>query len=64
MWRTTEQTAIMLYMIMWLVDWFLEYSVLATFRVISGWVLTCESAHSWQLYSAAPLGDQATSTVA
>ena len=25
--------------------------------------MTCDSAHSWQLYSAAPLGDQATSTM-
>ena len=35
----------------------LELYVLATSKVISGWVLTCDSAHSWWLYSAAPLGD-------
>ena len=36
---------------------------LATSNVISGQVLTCDSAHSWRLYSAVPLGDQATSTM-
>ena len=30
--------------------------------VISEWVLTCDNAHSWQLYSAAPLGDQVAIT--
>ena len=29
----------------------------------SGWVSTCDSVHSWQLYCAAPLGDQATSNM-
>ena len=29
----------------------------------SGWVPTCDSAHSWRLYGAAPLGDQAVSTI-
>ena len=42
--------------------WLLFY-VLATCKVISAQVLTCNSAHSWQLYSAAPLGDQATNTM-
>ena len=34
-------------------------------KVISWQILTCDSdsTHSWQLYSAAPLGDQATSTM-
>ena len=27
------------------------------------WVLTCDSAHSWWLHSAAPLGDQVASTM-
>ena len=32
--------------------WFLEFYILATFRVISGWALTFNSAHSYELYSA------------
>ena len=32
-------------------------------KVISGWAPTCDSAHSWQLYSVAPLGDQSTGTM-
>ena len=32
------------------------FHVLATTKVIWGQVLTCDSLHSWQLYSAAPLG--------
>ena len=35
----------------------------ATSRVISGWVSTCDDAHSWWLYTVAPLGDQAFRTV-
>ena len=35
--------------------------ILATFKVISGHVPTCNSVHSWWLYSVAPLGDQAIS---
>ena len=34
---------------------------LATSKVISEWVLTCDSAHSWRPYSAVSLGNQATS---
>ena len=45
------------------VGWLLEFYILATSKVISGWVLTYDSAHSWQLYNAVPLGDQATSTM-
>ena len=41
-------------------DWLLEIYSLATFKVISGRVLTCDS---WRLYSAARLEDQATSTM-
>ena len=37
--------------------------VLATSMVISGWVPTFDSAHAWCLYSAAPLRDQAASTM-
>ena len=39
----------------------LLFCVLATYKVISGWVTTCDSAHSWWLYSVAPLGNQAAS---
>ena len=35
-------------------------NVLATAKVISKQVPTCDSAHSWWLYSTPPLGDQAT----
>ena len=41
-------------------DWLLEFYILATFKVISGWVLICGSTKSWQLYSTAPLGNEAT----
>ena len=37
--------------------------VLATCKVISEGVSTCDSVHSWWLYSADPLGEQATSTM-
>ena len=45
------------------VDWLLEFYVVATSKIISGWALTCDSAHLWRLYSAVPLGDQAISIV-
>ena len=35
----------------------LLFYVLATSRVMSGRVPTCDSAHSWRHYSAAPLGN-------
>ena len=41
----------------------LEHDNLATFKVISGRVLFCDSAQSWQLYNGAPLADTATSTI-
>ena len=37
--------------------------VLARSKVISGWVLTCDSAHSWRIDSAATLGNQVTDTM-
>ena len=37
--------------------------ILATSKVISGWVPTCDSGHSWWLHSAAPLRNQAVSTM-
>ena len=46
-----------------LLGWLLEFYVLPTCKDISGWVTTCDSAHSWQLDNAAPLGDQTTSTM-
>ena len=30
----------------------------ATSTVISGWIPNCDSAHTWYIYSAVPLGDQ------
>ena len=41
--------------------WLLEFDILATPKVISRQVLTCDSAHSCKRYCASPLGDQATS---
>ena len=42
--------------------WLLGLYILAISKVILGWVFTCDSVHSWQLYSAVPLGDQVAST--
>ena len=39
----------------------LLFYVLETSRFISGWVLACDSVHSWPLYSAAPLENKAVS---
>ena len=39
-------------------DSFLEFYILATYKVISERIPTCDSAHSWRLYSATPLGVQ------
>ena len=47
----------------WLSIGLLLFSVLATSEVISGWIPSCDSAHSWWLYSAASLGHQATGTM-
>ena len=41
-----------------LVGWLLQFYVLVTSEVIPGQVPTRESVHSWQPYSAAPLGNQ------
>ena len=41
----------------------LLFYVLATSKVISGRVLTCDSVHSWRLYSITPMGNHAFSTV-
>ena len=41
----------------------LFFYVLSTFKVISGQVPTCDSSHSWWLYSAASLEHQATGTM-
>ena len=38
-------------------DWLLES------KIISGYVPTCARLYSWELYSAAPVGDQVTSTM-
>ena len=37
--------------------------VQATSKVISGWVPTCNNAHSWWLYSTVPLGNQTINTM-
>ena len=49
---------------MWMLVCLLLFDVLATSKVISGWVPTCYSAQYsvWWLYSVAPLGNQATMT--
>ena len=36
---------------------------LATAKVISGWILTCQNARSSQPFVIAPLGDEATDTM-
>ena len=41
----------------------LMFCTLATYKIMSGPAPTCDSAHSWWLYSAAPLGNQFTSTM-
>ena len=41
----------------------LLFYILTTSKVISAQVLTWHSAHSWQLYSAASLGKQTTSSI-
>ena len=40
-----------------------EFYILATFKVISGPVLICDSMHSWRFYSAASLEHKATGTM-
>ena len=45
------------------VCWLLEFYVLATSKVISGWIPTGDRAYSWRFYSAASLGDQTASTM-
>ena len=44
------------------ISWLLDFYILATSKLISEGLLICGSAHSWQMYSGAPLGDQATNT--
>ena len=41
----------------------LLFCILTTSDVISGWIPTCDSVHSWQIYHSASLGNQATSTM-
>ena len=45
-----------------IISWLLEFYILATSKIISGWVWTCDSTHLWRFYSASPLGDQADNT--
>ena len=37
----------------------MEFCILGTSKVISGWVATCDSGHAWRLYITIPLGNQA-----
>ena len=39
------------------------FYVLVTYKVTSGWVHTYDSAYSWRLFSAAPLGNQVVNTM-
>ena len=41
----------------------LLFYTLGTSQVISGWIPTYFNEHSWQLYNAAPLGDQVTGII-
>ena len=41
----------------------LLFYVLVTSKAISGLVPTCNSVHSWRIYSVTPLGEQATRTM-
>ena len=43
--------------------WLLALYVLATSKVISGQLLSCDSVHSWRLKSVAPWGNQAADTM-
>ena len=43
--------------------WWLEFDILPTSQVMSGWVPTSDRAHSWQLYSTVPLRHQASRTL-
>ena len=45
-------------------SWLLEFYVLATSKIISGWVLTCDSEHSNSDFIVLPYyGGQATNTM-
>ena len=46
-----------------LVGLLLEFYILATSRVLSGWIPTYDTANSLWLYSVAPLGTLATDTM-
>ena len=41
----------------------LEFYILATSQVMSGWVSPIDGAYSWWFYSAVPLGNQTASTM-
>ena len=47
------------------IDWFglLEYCILATLKVISGWVATCDNVRSCWAYRSVQLGNQAPATM-
>ena len=57
-WSTEEKDITLSTGLLW------EFVVLCSYYdIISGHVLTCDSAHSLQLYSADPLGEQASSII-
>ena len=39
------------------------FYILATYKVTTGQVSSCTSEHSWQIHSAAPLGNLVTGTM-
>ena len=41
----------------------LEFYILVTSVVTSGWASACNNVNSWQLYSAAPLENQVDNTI-
>ena len=45
------------------VGWLLEFNVLATSKVIPGWVPTCDSAYPMRFYRDLPLGEQGAGTM-
>ena len=47
----------------WLFGWLLEFYDLVTSKVILGWVMSCDSVHSWRLYTAASLDYMVASTM-
>ena len=45
------------------VGWYLELYILAISKIRPVWAPTCDTAHLWQQYSAAPLGNEPAATM-